>query len=165
MFIRGKCQPAGKSFKKYWSTFVSAVCNLPTFALFSFLPLASENSNKRHAVAQMRSSAVTWHARELFSNSGSGGGEEEEVEEEEKKCCNRGSFHHPACDVTACLWKQLRLCAARPPTWGGGAYWLCKTPARIPPGWSNDWKSSANLVVEQTCKMIQKNGTCFNYSF
>lgn len=45
---------------------------------FSFLPPASENSNKRHAVTQMRSSAVTRRARELFSNSGSDKEEKEE---------------------------------------------------------------------------------------
>lgn len=96
----------------------------PLFAIFLrsscffFSPPASENSNKRHAVTQMRSSAVSRHARELFSNSGSD-------EEKEEKILQQEQFSP-------------------------------SIPAHIPPGWSDDWKSSTNLVVEQTRKMSQK---------
>lgn len=120
MFILGKCQPAGRYLKSTGRLLFPLFAIFLRSSSFFFLPPASENSNKRHAVTQMRSSAVTRHARELFSNSGS-----DKEEKEEKKILQQEQFSP-------------------------------SIPAQIPPGWSDDWKSSTNLVVEQTCKMSQK---------
>lgn len=141
-----------------YSTFVSAVCNFLTFELYSFLPPASKNTNKQHAVTQMGSSAVMWHIRELFSNSGSG------KEEEREKMLQLGQFSlsglwRPANSTSAGLWKQLRLLSAHSRMRGGGVDWLGESLLRPPHKCSNDCTSLTSLVLEQTCPMSQKKLT------
>lgn len=134
------------------STFVSTVCNLLIFELFLFLPPASKNTNKQHAVTQMRSSAVTWHVRELFSNSGSG-------EEEEGKNAATGAiftiqfmmFHRRrACWAVeaAASVRLLHECVAKDLTGSARTGLPCLSPHE----WNNDWKSLVNLL-EQTWKI------------